>query len=89
MAKQTFEKAMKQLEQIVDELESGDLPLEKSIKKFEDGIRLSRFCSDLLDETEQRISLLTRNSDGRVVEKPFFEAAETPVSEESGGDPMT
>ena len=81
MAKQTFEKAMKQLEQIVDELESGDLPLEKAIKKFEDGIRLSKFCSDLLDETEQRITLLTRSADGQLAETPFLEAGEAPVSE--------
>ena len=51
--KQTFEKAMKQLEQIVQELESSDLPLEKAIIKFEEGIRLSRFCSEKLDETEK------------------------------------
>lgn len=70
-AKQTFEKAMKQLEQIVQELESGDLPLEKAIQKFEEGIRLTRFCTEKLDETEKRVTLLMGGTDGQVVEEPF------------------
>ena len=71
MAKKTFEQSMKQLEQIVQELESGDLPLEKALKKFEEGMELSRFCSQKLDETERRITQLMQNSSGRIVEKPF------------------
>lgn len=71
MAKKTFEQSLKQLEQIVHELESGDLPLETAIKKFEEGIELSKFCSQKLEETERRITLLTQNSSGEVVEKPF------------------
>lgn len=62
---------MKQLEQIVQELESGDLPLEQALKKFEEGMELSRFCSQKLDETERRITQLMQNSSGRIVEKPF------------------
>ena len=69
--KQTFEKAMKQLEQIVQDLESGDLPLEKAIQKFEEGIRLTRFCTEKLDETEKRVTLLMEDADGRVAETPF------------------
>ena len=69
--KQTFEKAMKQLEEIVQELESGDLPLEKAIKKFEEGVQLSKFCSETLDETEKRIQVLLQDSEGKVMEKPF------------------
>ena len=71
MAKVTFEVAMKQLEQIVLELESGNLPLEDSIKKFEEGIKLSKFCSAKLDETEKKITLLLKDQDGNVIEKPF------------------
>ncbi|MDP3286035.1 MAG: exodeoxyribonuclease VII small subunit [Desulfobacterales bacterium] len=71
MAKVTFEAAMKQLEQIVQELESGNLSLEDSIKKFEEGIKLSKFCSDKLDETEKKITLLLKDQDGNVIEKPF------------------
>ena len=72
MAKKTFEQAMKQLEKIVQDLESGDMPLEKSIKTFEEGIQLSKFCSEKLDETEKRITILMQNPDGKVSEIPFF-----------------
>jgi exodeoxyribonuclease VII small subunit len=71
MAKKTFEQSLKQLENIVRELESGDLPLELAIKKFEEGIELSRFCSQKLEETERRITMLVKNSSGEIVEKPF------------------
>ena len=71
MAKKTFEQSLKQLEQIVQELESGDLPLEKALKKFEEGIQLSKLCSRTLDETEQKISILLKDQDGGIIEKPF------------------
>ncbi len=71
MAKKTIEQAMKQLEHIVQDLESGDLPLEKAIKKFEEGVRLSKFCSQKLDETEKRITILMQNPDGKTSEAPF------------------
>jgi len=72
MAKKTFEMAMKQLEQIVQDLETGDMPLEKAIKKFEEGIRVSKYCSEKLDESEKRITLLMRDSDGKnASEIPF------------------
>jgi len=73
MAKQTFETAMKQLEQIARELEAGELSLETAMKKFEEGIQLSRFCAKKLDETEQRISVLIRDAEGAVQEVPFEE----------------
>ena len=71
MAKKTFEQAMKQLEKIVQDLESGDMPLEKAIKTFEEGIQLSKFCSEKLDETEKRITILMQNSHGKISEAPF------------------
>ena len=71
MAKQSFESAMKQLEQIAQDLESGELSLELAMKKFEEGIQLSRFCSKKLDETERRIAILLQDSDGSVQEVPF------------------
>ncbi len=74
--KQTFEKALKQLEEIVQELESGDLPLEKAMKKFEEGIELSRFCTRQLDETEQKITLLVQDKQGNILEKPFKNGSE-------------
>jgi len=73
MAKQTFETAMKQLEQIAQELEAGELSLELAMKKFEEGIQLSRFCTKKLDETERRITILLQDSDGLVQEVPFEE----------------
>jgi exodeoxyribonuclease VII small subunit len=71
MAKKTFEQSMKQLEQIIQELESGDLPLEKAIKKFEEGIQLSRSCSKMLDETEKKVSILLEDTEGNIKETPF------------------
>ena len=74
MAQKTFEKALKELEQIVSELESGDLPLEKTIKKFEEGIKLSNYCSRKLDETEKKVLMLTEDNQGNPVETPFSAA---------------
>ncbi|MFO7667276.1 MAG: exodeoxyribonuclease VII small subunit [Desulfobacterales bacterium] len=71
MAKLTFENAMKQLENIVHDLESGNLSLEDSIKKFEEGIKLSNYCSAKLDETEKRITILMKDQNGIIIEKPF------------------
>ncbi|MGD2100482.1 MAG: exodeoxyribonuclease VII small subunit [Desulfobacterales bacterium] len=71
MAQKTFEQSIKQLERIVQELENGELPLEKAIKKFEEGIKLTQFCSAKLDETEKKVSVLLKNADGQVVAKPF------------------
>jgi exodeoxyribonuclease VII small subunit len=71
MAKKTFEQAMKLLEQIVQDLESGDMPLEKAIKKFEEGIQLSKYCTEKLDESEKRITILMQDATGNVSEVPF------------------
>ena len=71
MAQKTFEQSMKQLERIVQELEDGDLPLEKAIKKFEEGIKLTKLCSEKLDETEKKISVLLKDSQGQIAEKAF------------------
>jgi exodeoxyribonuclease VII small subunit len=77
MAQKTFEQSMKHLEQIVQELEDGDLPLEKAIKKFEEGMNLTKLCSAKLDETEKKISVLLKNAEGQVAEKPFVAEDET------------
>lgn len=71
MAAKTFEQALKQLESIVEDLETGDLPLEKALKKFEDGVELSRFCNQKLEEAERRITVLTRAQNGDVIETPL------------------
>ena len=71
MAKKSFEQAMEQLEKIVEELEAGDLPLDKAMQKFEEGMELTRFCTRKLDETEKKINLLLRDKAGKTVEQPM------------------
>lgn len=71
MGKQTFEVAMKRLEKIVEELEDGDLTLDQALKKFQEGVKLSRFCSKKLDETEKKVAILLEDEEGNVQEKPF------------------
>ena len=53
-----LEKALSDLEALVEELESGDLPLEKAMKKFEDGIKLTRSCQTALKDAEQKVEVL-------------------------------
>jgi len=69
----TFEASLDALEQIVDELEKGDLSLERSLELFERGIKLSRECQERLSQAERRIELLMRDNQGRPVVVPFEE----------------
>jgi exodeoxyribonuclease VII small subunit len=69
----TFEASLEALEQIVRQLESGDLPLEKSLELFEQGIRLSRECQERLSQAERRIEVLLRDNQGRTVVTAFDE----------------
>jgi exodeoxyribonuclease VII small subunit len=78
MAQQNFESAMERLERIVAELESGDPPLETAIRKFEEGMRLARFCSRKLDETEKRIGVLMKDSQEQLTESPLPYAGADP-----------
>ena len=72
MAKrQSFEKAMERLEQIVDELETGDLVIDNAMKKFEEGVKLSSFCSKKLDEMEKRMTVLVEKKNGTLLEEPI------------------
>lgn len=64
-----FETSLAQLEQIVREMEGGDLPLEKSLELFEQGVRLSRDCQERLNEAERRIEVLVRDGEGRPLVK--------------------
>ncbi|MDQ3474575.1 MAG: exodeoxyribonuclease VII small subunit [Acidobacteriota bacterium] len=67
----SFESSLEALEQIVHQLEEGDLPLEKSLELFEQGIRLSRECQDRLGQAERRIEVLLRDSQGRPTVSEF------------------
>ncbi len=57
-----LEKALSDLETLVEELESGDLPLEKAMKKFEDGIKLTRGCQNALKDAEQKVEILLKSA---------------------------
>jgi exodeoxyribonuclease VII small subunit len=77
----TFEASLEALEQIVAQLEDGDLPLEKSLELFEQGIRLSRECQDRLSQAERRIEILLRDNQGRGVVTAFNETNQTDGNE--------
>lgn len=65
-----FEENIEQLEKVVQELESGNLNLEDSIKKFEEGINLSKKCNEILEEAEKKITVLVKKDD-KVEEEEF------------------
>ena len=66
-----FEDALKKLEAIVDKLERGDLPLEASLKAFEEAVKLSRICTKMLDDAEKKIEILMKDEDGKLKTEPF------------------
>lgn len=80
MAEIKFEKAMSRLEQIVEELEKGELDIDRSLEIFEEGIKMSRVCSKKLNEAEQKIEKLTKNQKGELVAELF------PVGDEDDQD---
>ena len=71
MAGVKFEQAMARLEAIVGELEKGDLPLDESLKIFEEGIRLSKNCLKVLEEAEHKIEVLVQDKNGKRQLKAF------------------
>jgi len=77
MAK-TFESSLAELEKIVEQLENGDLPLEESLKLFENGVKLSRECRERLSDAERRIEVLMKDGDGKL--------SLSEISPESGRD---
>jgi exodeoxyribonuclease VII small subunit len=80
----TFETSLEALEQIVRQLEDGDLSLEKSLELFEQGIRLSRECQERLSQAERRIEILLRDNQGRPVAAAFKEGASDASEDENG-----
>lgn len=83
MAEDDFEKAMSRLNRIVSSLEKGDLPLEESLRLFEEGVQLSRYCSERLSEAEQRIQVLVRSKGGETAEVPLEESG---LEDRDGGE---
>ncbi|MEW6075025.1 MAG: exodeoxyribonuclease VII small subunit [Candidatus Omnitrophota bacterium] len=73
MAEIRFEEALKKLEKIVDDLEKGDLSLEEALKKYQEGLELSRMCSQRLESAKKKIDVLAKNKKGEFELKPFDE----------------
>jgi len=71
-----FENALKELEQIVEQLEDSELPLDDALKLFEKGIKLSQFCSARLDDAEQKVELLIKDAGGSLRPVAFDESDE-------------
>ncbi|HIJ50329.1 MAG TPA: exodeoxyribonuclease VII small subunit [Nitrospinae bacterium] len=71
MGEVKFEKAIQRLEKIVDDLEKGELDIDKSLEIFEEGIKMSRVCSKKLNEAEAKIEKLTRDQKGELVSELF------------------
>ena len=70
MKEENFETKMEELEKIVTELENGDLNLDESVKKFEAGMKISKECSKMLEDTEKRITILLNDEDD-ITEEEF------------------
>ena len=71
MAKDSFEKDLKRLEDIVSKMEEGDIPLDESMKLFEEGIKLSRLCSERLDKAEKKVEIITADKNGNITTSSF------------------
>ncbi|MGD2294701.1 MAG: exodeoxyribonuclease VII small subunit [Candidatus Aminicenantes bacterium] len=71
MAAQSFEKALEDLEKIVEKLEKGGLSLSESLSLFEKGIKLARFLREELEKAEKKVSVLLKNEKGEIQEEPF------------------
>ena len=71
MASQKFEEVLGRLDEIVKSLEKGDLPLEESLKIFEEGVKLSKTCLKILDEAEKKVEILLSDKEGKKQPKPF------------------
>ena len=73
MAETKFEDALKKLEKIVGDLEKGDLSLDEALKKYQEGIELSRLCSQRLENAKKKIDVLVKNKKGEFELKPLDE----------------
>ena len=71
MAEPKFEEALKKLETVVDELESGELNLDDAIKRYEEGMKLSKFCYKKLQDIQEKVEVLIKDSSGKITAKDF------------------
>ena len=72
MKKDSFEDKMQQLEQVVSELEKGDMNLDESLVKFEDGMKLAKECNKILEDAEKKVTILLEKN-GEIEEEDFEE----------------
>jgi len=77
-----FESALEDLEQVVEQLESGDLALEDSLAAFEKGVGLVKFCNQKLNDVEKKVELLIKDKEGKLQLKAFEDSSE----DENGED---
>ena len=69
--KKSFEEQIEELEKIINELENGNLNLDQSVEKFEEGMKISKECNKMLESAEKRITILLNNQDDEVKEEEF------------------
>jgi len=69
--KEGFEEHLQALERLVEELESGDLTLDDSLKRFQEGVERLRSCRDLLTRAEDQVKILVKSAEGELTEEPF------------------
>lgn len=82
----SFEKALEKLEKIVEDLEAGNISLDEALKKYEEGVKLSRACQQKLVQAEKKIKILTQNLDGSFKEEDFNpDEAEEPAGKKASG----
>jgi exodeoxyribonuclease VII small subunit len=85
-AEQNFESAMDRLEAIVAQMESGKLPLEDLIVRYEEGMNLVKVCQQRLASAEQKIEIIARNSAGKAIVKKFEPVAEAKIDNQTSDE---
>ena len=85
-AELNFEGAMNRLEKIVEQMESGKLPLEDLIVRYEEGMNLVKICQERLANAEQKIEIIARNSAGKSIVQEFEPAREQPITEKTAAE---
>ena len=81
-----FEAALKRLENIVENLENGELSLEVALKQYEEGVRMADICSKRLTEAEKKVEVLMKTSGGKLKAAPFPPKADPPLAGERDED---
>ncbi len=88
MAEVKFEQTLKKLENIVEDLEKGDLSLDEAVKKYEEGMKLAKICTKKLEEAERKVEILVKSEGEKKEKKPFDVSKLEPEArkEDKGGE---